>query len=81
MLADLSEASPALIDTVTTSVQTTADVLAVSPTVLAAGVGAVGVLMHAHHASMHCASTYACAHWRMPTHINLRILTNLAHLC
>jgi hypothetical protein len=40
--ADLSDQSPALIDTVTSSVQTTADALSVSPTVLAAGIGAIG---------------------------------------
>ena len=43
--AELSEPTPELIDTVTSSVQSTADVLSVTPTVLAAGIGAIGGLI------------------------------------
>ena len=49
--ADLTDSSPALIDTFTSSVQTTADALSVDPTVLAAGIGAIGgPAMHRTHA-------------------------------
>ena len=49
--ADLADSSPAIIDTVTSSVQTTADALSVDPTVLAAGIGAIGgPAMHRTHA-------------------------------